>query len=378
MKQFKFSIVVPIYNVEKYLEETIESVINQTIGFKENIQLILVNDGSTDNSEEICLKYKEKYPENIVYVKQENGGVSSARNKGTEYIEGKYVNFLDSDDKWSLNALEIIYDFFEKNNEDIDFVVARKKFFEAKDDFHVLDYKFEKTKIVDIFEDYKFVQMDVTSVFLKYSVTKEFMFNEKLKYGEDADYINRILLKKQKYGVIREAVHLYRKRLDDSSALQTAKRSKSWFTDTIEYFHKKVIENSINIYGKIISYVQFMIMYDIQWRLKKTNYDALNEKEKSEYINNIISLLEKIDDQIILEQKNINSKFKLYALSLKYGKDITNELEFKDGSFYFNKLIVYEITNKKETIKIENAKIKNTRKGTICNSNKSLQNVFQH
>lgn len=359
MKQFKFSIVVPIYNVEKYLEETIESVINQTIGFKENIQLILVNDGSTDNSEEICLKYKEKYPENIVYVKQENGGVSSARNKGTEYIEGKYVNFLDGDDKWSLNALEIIYDFFGKNNEDIDFVVARKKFFEAKDDFHVLDYKFEKTKIVDIFEDYKFVQMDVTSVFLKYSVTKEFMFNEKLKYGEDADYINRILLKKQKYGVIREAVHLYRKRLDDSSALQTAKRSKSWFTDTIEYFHKKVIENSINIYGKIISYVQFMIMYDIQWRLKKTNYDALNEKEKSEYINNIISLLEKIDDQIILEQKNINSKFKLYALSLKYGKDITNELEFKDGSFYFNKLIVYEITNKKETIKIENAKIKN-------------------
>ena len=328
MKQFKFSIVVPIYNVEKYLEETIESVINQTIGFKENIQLILVNDGSTDNSEEICLKYKEKYPENIVYVKQENGGVSSARNKGTEYIEGKYVNFLDGDDKWSFNALEVIYDFFEKNNEDIDFVVARKKFFEAKDDFHVLDYKFEKTKIVDIFEDYKFVQMDVTSVFLKYNVTKEFMFNEKLKYGEDADYINRILLKKQKYGVIREAVHLYRKRLDDSSALQTAKRSKSWFTDTIEYFHKKVIEDSINIYGKIILYVQFMIMYDLQWRLKKTNYDALNEKEKNEYINNIISLLKKIDDQIILEQKNINSKFKLYVLSLKYERDITNELEY--------------------------------------------------
>ena len=358
MKQFNFSIVVPIYNVEKYLEETIESVINQTIGFKENIQLILVNDGSTDNSEEICLKYKEKYPENIVYVKQENGGVSSARNRGIEYIEGKYVNFLDGDDKWSLNALEIIYDFFEKNCDIVEFVVARKKFFEAKEDFHVLDYKFEKTKIVDIFEDYKFVQMDVTSVFLKSSVAKEYMFNEKLKYGEDADYINRILLKNHKYGVIREAVHLYRKRLDETSALQTAKKSKSWFTDTIEFFHNKVIENSINIYGKIIPYVQFVIMYDIQWRLRKINYDALNEKEKNEYINNIISLLKKVDDYIILEQKNINSKLKLYVLSLKYERDITNELDFKEGIFYFKNIEAYKIKNNKRLLKIEHIEIK--------------------
>ena len=56
--KFKISVIVPIYNVEKYLEECIESVIHQTIGFKENIQLILVNDGSPDNSEQICLKYK--------------------------------------------------------------------------------------------------------------------------------------------------------------------------------------------------------------------------------------------------------------------------------------------------------------------------------
>ena len=139
MKQFKFSIVVPIYNVEKYLEETIESVINQTIGFKENIQLILINDGSKDKSEEICLKYKEKYPENVTYIKQENSGVSSARNRGIEFIKGKYVNFLDGDDKWSLNALELIYEFFEKNYNNIDFVVARKRLFDAKDEFHLID-----------------------------------------------------------------------------------------------------------------------------------------------------------------------------------------------------------------------------------------------
>ena len=69
MKEYKYkiSVIVPVYKVEQYLEETIESVIHQTIGFK-NIQLILVNDGSPDNSEEICLKYKNKYPDNIIYI----------------------------------------------------------------------------------------------------------------------------------------------------------------------------------------------------------------------------------------------------------------------------------------------------------------------
>ena len=88
--KYKFSVVIPIYNVEDYVEETILSVINQTIGFEENIQMILVNDGSPDNSEDICLRYKDKYPDNIIYVKQENRGVSAARNNGMNYIEGKY------------------------------------------------------------------------------------------------------------------------------------------------------------------------------------------------------------------------------------------------------------------------------------------------
>ena len=356
MEKFKFSIVVPIYNVEKYLEETIESVINQTIGFEENIQIILVNDGSTDKSEEICLKYKEKHPKNIVYIKQENGGVSSARNKGIKYIEGKYVNFLDGDDKWSLDAFEIMFNFLEQNYETIDFAVARKKFFEAREEFHYLDYKFETTKIVDILEDYNYVQMDVTSVFFKSKIAKEQRFNENLQYAEDADFINRILFNRHKFGVVREAVHLYRKRADGTSALQ--KKSRSWYINTIENFHKKVFEISINTYGKILPYVQYMIMYDLQWRIKYNSYESLNEKEKNEYIDNIIGLLKNIDDHIIIEQKNIYSKFKLYALCLKYGRDITKELEFKDGYFYFNNLKVYTIKNKEQLFKMETIDLK--------------------
>ena len=86
--KYKISVVIPVYKVEAYLRETVESVIAQTIGFEENIQLILVNDGSPDNSEEICLEYKNRYPRNVIYLKKENGGVSSARNESIPYIEG--------------------------------------------------------------------------------------------------------------------------------------------------------------------------------------------------------------------------------------------------------------------------------------------------
>lgn len=114
--RFKFSVIIPVYNVENYLEETIQSVIHQTIGFKKNIQIILVNDGSPDDSGKICEKYQREYPDNIVYVEQKNAGVSAARNNGLKYAEGEIINFLDSDDKWGKLLLSVRIAFF-KNTE---------------------------------------------------------------------------------------------------------------------------------------------------------------------------------------------------------------------------------------------------------------------
>ena len=97
------------------MNDSIGSLFNQTIGFQ-NIQVILVNDGSTDNSEEICLKFENLYRENIFYLKITHSGVSKARNEGLKYANGSYINFLDSDDMWDSNAFYyIIYIFYNKN-----------------------------------------------------------------------------------------------------------------------------------------------------------------------------------------------------------------------------------------------------------------------
>ena len=91
----KVSIIVPFYNVENYIEKCLQSLVNQTL---EDIEILLVNDGSQDTSEAIAKQFVEKYPNKIIYLEKENGGLSDARNYAIPYAKGEYIAFLDSDD----------------------------------------------------------------------------------------------------------------------------------------------------------------------------------------------------------------------------------------------------------------------------------------
>lgn len=111
-----FSFVVPIYNVEKYLPQCIESLLNQTFN---DYEIILVDDGSTDQSPQICDVYSEKFS-NIVVIHKKNGGLSDARNYGIRKAKGKYICFVDSDDYWEgKNALSDIIELAERSSPDI-------------------------------------------------------------------------------------------------------------------------------------------------------------------------------------------------------------------------------------------------------------------
>ena len=110
----KVSIIVPIYNVEKYLKRCIDSLINQTL---KNIEIILVNDGSQDHSGEIANEY-QKY-KNVKIIHKKNGGLSSARNAGIKIATGEYIGFVDSDDYVELDMFEYLYNNAKKNNSDI-------------------------------------------------------------------------------------------------------------------------------------------------------------------------------------------------------------------------------------------------------------------
>ena len=111
------TVVVPVYNVEKYLDECVESIVSQTYA---NFEIILVDDGSTDLSGEICDKWKAK-DDRIKTIHKQNGGLSSARNAGLEAAKGDYISFIDSDDYITVDYLEVLVNALEKENADFTF-----------------------------------------------------------------------------------------------------------------------------------------------------------------------------------------------------------------------------------------------------------------
>lgn len=112
----KVSVIVPFYNVENYIEKCLETLVNQTL---EDIEIILVNDGSKDRSIDIVNRFVKQYPEKIIYLEKENGGLSDARNYAIPYAKGEYIAFLDSDDYVEKTMYKDMYELAKKENSDM-------------------------------------------------------------------------------------------------------------------------------------------------------------------------------------------------------------------------------------------------------------------
>ena len=115
----KVSVIVPVYNVYDYLEKCLDSLVNQTL---KEIEIIVVNDGSPDNSEEIIARYAKDYPEKVKAYKKENGGLSDARNYGIKKAKGEYIGFVDSDDYVDTKMYEKLYN--KAKNDKLDIVLC--------------------------------------------------------------------------------------------------------------------------------------------------------------------------------------------------------------------------------------------------------------
>ena len=321
-KNFIFSVVIPIYNVENYLKETIESVLKQTIGFESNIQLILVNDGSIDKSEKICLEYKEKYLKNIIYIKQENSGTSAARNKGIDVAKGKYIVFLDADDFISKNALSSLLKFFDRHFDEIDIVAYNLyRYMQNKKKKKVFDRAKIFNRGTDVYnldgEDFYVVQPSM-NVCIKNYYEYNIKFDTSLKYHEDTKYNTMIMMKKKKIGYVDDAIYYYRK----YEGQVTDIKSNAYFNfeDMMTLFNY-CINSYTKTNGKIEKNIQSLIIHIIRCRLWKKIQNLLpiyeDEIAAKKAKNRLIEVLKKVDNEIIVNDLNLDRYHKMYLLILK-------------------------------------------------------------
>ncbi|MCL2015816.1 MAG: bifunctional glycosyltransferase family 2 protein/CDP-glycerol:glycerophosphate glycerophosphotransferase [Defluviitaleaceae bacterium] len=341
---FKFSIVMAVYMVEDYLHKAIESLLNQTIGFEENVQLILIDDGSPDNSGAICDEYYEQYPDNIIVIHKENGGVSSARNAGLEKATGKYVNFLDSDDNLSLSVLKKVYDFFAQNGDYVDVVSIPVIFIGAKKDKRKSK---KRTRVIDLRREPTAIQMSVASAFIKSAVAKALFFDENLATAEDAKFLAEALLDKQQLGVVSNCTYNYRVREGENLSATQSSNKKDWYSASLKNYSLAIYSLYKAQLGYIPWFVQMSVMYDLIRKIKLPEFpeNLLNEEEQAEFFRLVREILLQTEDKIIEEQQNFTSEYKYFLLKLKYGHD-TDLIKRHNSLLYtFGNTILHDLKN---------------------------------
>lgn len=323
-KEWLFSVIVPVYNTEQYLPEAIGSLLAQSIGFADHIQVVLVNDGSTDSSAQICGEFASKYTENIVFINKENTGVSDSRNRGLAATSGRYINFFDSDDKWSEDAFAEFARFFSENP-DVQIAACRHTFFGSRTGPHPLSFKFEHDHVIDVTSDYEATQHSFSNLVLSRELLGLNPFNPELSVSEDFLAINRILLVEHRYGALSRPVYWYRR--VEGSAIATSESNISWYFDTPRLVYLSLLRESQRQHTH--RYIQQAVMYDLQWRIKQDPRSCpLDSEQLLEYRDLLVNVLTHIDDDIILNQRSLFREHKLYALALKYG---TSTAEIQKG-----------------------------------------------
>ena len=337
-----FKVIIPVYNVENYLKEAVDSVITQSLPFSDNVKIYLIDDNSSDGSLKICEEYKDKYPNNIfVHHFDSNQGVAGTRNFGLKMAkedENDIILFLDSDDVIDSKLLEVAKDFFEKHP-DIDMATAKIVFFGAREGEHKANWRFEDKEIVDIEVDYNYPQYYVGGLFIKGKALKKFKFSKKMEFWEDAMAVNKVLLKIGKYGLLNDGIYYYRRREDETSLVDKSWRSKERYDEFLKQGYKKIMRYCFLRKGKVIPYIQFLVAYHLRTYLLETNRETIlemvSEEEMPEFKKKLGKILKKVDDEVIL---NINTRMpvKEGLLTLKYGKKTTMDIEYKDEDLVFS------------------------------------------
>ena len=339
----KFSFIIPVYNIEKYINKTLDSLVNQT---KEEFEIIVIDDGSNDNTYKVAQEILGKYVDvNSRIIKQENGGVSSARNKGLDEAVGEYVIFLDGDDYVSLTLIETISKELG-NNKDI---ICWK--YKVEENNEIIDTRFfnssdivpKCTTGIELLKNYFSKNMIICTGSAAYR--REFLRINKLKYtegcanAEDQEFNYKCLCRAKKVSFIDEYLSYYVKRTGSISNSYNIRRFDSVYAlqRTYEYISKIDTNNELDC---ILKDKNEVIIEKYLGNLNDCIRHYRGESFRSSYITNILK-------DIQLEYPELNNYIKKVMESYT-NRGILKRISVK--SFLLSPVVYYFLIKAKDKI----------------------------
>ena len=288
------SIIIPVYNVENYLSKCIDSAINQKYS---NLEIILINDGSTDKSGEICDEFAKK-DARIKVVHKENSGVSSTRNKGLELAKGKYITFIDADDYVDENFVSSLYEVMIRDNTDLSICNVN-----PNHDFDGLDSIIDKKKALNAILDKNKFHGYVVNKLYKKELIGNIQFQENIHICEDLLFNCEYIAKCEKCSILDKKLYHYVKRED--SAINNAFNMKK--TTVIQAFDKMIdIYKQNDQEDMEILYIAYIKQYSMVKKVYQKNKKKLNDKQLLEKV--------KVMKKEITSSKKIGMKAKINVL----------------------------------------------------------------
>lgn len=316
--KYKVSVIIPVYNAQKHLGNTLDSLIEQTME-RERMQIILVDDGSTDKSLALCKEYQANYPAyHFLIITQENAGPSAARNLGMCRAEGEYLMFLDSDDTIKGNTVQNLVKFFDAHKEEIDAVTYPEVTFingvEQKRHFR---YQFLKKSGIYDLEKFPFALQTRLGICMKNRLEDRLLFDENMKYHEDQKFIAKLLQDKMKIGFCAEACYYYNRL--EGGIMSSNTNALSVFEVAVSFY-----EDLFAHHETVPAYYQAMLMHDLSWKLRTNSLFPYHyEEEQFEHaMDRIKALLMRVAVETIRMHPGIDEYHKYYFLRMR-GTNIT-------------------------------------------------------
>ncbi len=302
------SVIIPVYNCEKYLRDCIESIINQTYT---NYEIILIDDGSVDNSNSICMEYCILH-KTVKLYRQDNRGVSSARNLGLSKANGEYIYFIDADDLARPELLKTLYNLLNDNKCDMSVVSHYSNERNVPVGSETVEIFDSYEALCELHEGKKFKGQLWNKLFKK-DLLNSVLFNEDIYINEDMLFVQQYLLNCSK--VVFQENYLYFYRYNVNSAYNGKYKDKD-YTSRIACLLMK--EQLVLIYPDLVSYVDKSIIvaniYIIKKMMSERNYYRRVLSELNHEIQNLCN--KKTID--IYCGENFSKRLDIYALKINY------------------------------------------------------------
>ena len=319
--QYRVSVIIPVYNAEKTLAVTLESLEAQTMP-QEDFEIILIDDGSSDSSPALCDAYAETH-QNVRVIHQANAGVSAARNAGIDAARGKYLLYLDCDATLSPKALLNITVFFDAHYNKVDLVTYPLELCNANGEsklFWRYTKLLKQTGVYDLEKHWQIAQTTL-NICVKNRRSQNEHFQQDLPKAADQLYITTVLSRLTTIGYVKSACYHYTRGTADAGQMHDLISDNpcigSNYDNMIMAYNRILDIRQINIL--MSRYVQGIILYNLNWRV---NDDCLLPRHLAgaaydEAMEKLHALLNRLDSRVIMAYGHIKDVDRFYLLSLK-------------------------------------------------------------